>query len=79
MWSRALRNELNCWILSWCPKNDINGCMYLKTLQTMDKQNVAYTYKGEATQMPTPVFLPREFHVQRSLERYSHGVAKSWT
>ena len=28
---------------------------------------------------PTPVFLPGEFHGQRSLAGYSHGVAKSWT
>ena len=27
----------------------------------------------------TPVFLPGEFHGQRSLGGYSHGVAKSWT
>ena len=27
---------------------------------------------------PTPVFLPREFHGQRSLAGYSHRVAKSW-
>ena len=27
----------------------------------------------------TPVFLPREFHEPRSLEGYSHGVAKSQT
>ena len=28
---------------------------------------------------PTLVFLPREFHGQRSLVGYSHGVAKSRT
>ena len=28
---------------------------------------------------PTPVFLPGEFHGQRSLTGYSHGVAKSQT
>ena len=28
---------------------------------------------------PTPVFLPRKFHGQRSLASYSHGVAESWT
>ena len=27
----------------------------------------------------TPVFLPGEFHGQRSVAGYSHGVAKSWT
>ena len=28
----------------------------------------------------TPVFLPRKFHGQRSLARYTvHGIAKSWT
>ena len=31
-------------------------------------------------QLPTPVFLPGEFHGQRSLEGKSvHGVTKSWT
>ena len=28
--------------------------------------------------LPTPVFLPGEFHGQRSLVGYVHGVAKSW-
>ena len=28
---------------------------------------------------PTPVFLPRDSHEQRSLVGYSRGVAKSWT
>ena len=28
---------------------------------------------------PTPVFLPGEFHGQRSLAGYSPWVAKSWT
>ena len=28
---------------------------------------------------PTPVFLPRESHGQRSLVGYGHRVAKSWT
>ena len=28
---------------------------------------------------PTPVFLPGEFHGQRSLVGYSPGLAKSWT
>ena len=32
--------------------------------------------KGTA---PIPVFLPEEFHGQRSLAGYLHGVAKSWT
>ena len=29
--------------------------------------------------LPTPVFLPRESHGQRSLWATVHGVAKSWT
>ena len=29
--------------------------------------------------LPTPVFLPGEFHEQRSLAGYTHGVTKSWT
>ena len=28
---------------------------------------------------PTPVFLPGEFHGQKSLEGYSSWVTKSWT
>ena len=28
---------------------------------------------------PTPVFLSGEFHGQRSLAGYIHGVTKSWT
>ena len=28
---------------------------------------------------PTPVFSPGQFHKQRSLVSYSHGVAESWT
>ena len=29
--------------------------------------------------LSTPVFLPREFHGQKSLAGYSHGVTKSQT
>ena len=29
--------------------------------------------------LPTPVFLPREFHEQRGLGVTVHGVAKTWT
>ena len=29
--------------------------------------------------LPIPVFLPGEFHGQRRLAGYIHGVAKSWT
>ena len=35
---------------------------------------------GEENSLPTPVFLPGEFHGQRSLAGYTvHGVAKSQT
>ena len=27
----------------------------------------------------TPVFLPREFHGQRRLVGYSHGITENWT
>ena len=34
---------------------------------------------GERNGNPPPVFLPREFHGQRSLAGYNHGIAKCWT
>ena len=34
---------------------------------------------GEGNGLPTPVFLPGEFHGQRNLQAIVHGVAKSWT
>ena len=34
---------------------------------------------GEENWLPTPVFLPREFCGQRSLEAIVHGVTKSQT
>ena len=34
---------------------------------------------GEGNGLPTPVFLPGEFHGQRNLQATVHGVAKSWT
>ena len=34
---------------------------------------------GKGNGLPTPVFLPGEFHGQRSLAGYSPGVTKSWT
>ena len=37
------------------------------------------TSPGEGKWRPTPVFLPREFHGQRSLWATAHGVADSDT
>ena len=42
-------------------------------------QSLGWEYPLESGRLPTPVFLPEEFHEERSLVAIVHGVAKSWT
>ena len=42
-------------------------------------QSLAWEDPLESGRLPTPVFLPGEFHGERSLVAIVLGVAKSWT
>ena len=51
----------------------------LPAMQETQVQSLGWEYPLERKWQPTPVFLPGEFHGQRSLVGYIvHGVAKSW-
>ena len=50
--------------------------IYIYIIYFSEKKNI---FVWMRKWQPTPVFLPGEFHGQRSLQATVHGVAKSWT
>ena len=51
----------------------------VKNLPTIQEAQVWAKIPWRREWLPTPVFLPGEFHGQRSLVGYSHGITKSQT
>ena len=52
----------------------------LLTMQEIQVQSLGREDPWRREWLPTPVFLPGEFHGQRSLKYYIvHGVTKCWT
>ena len=54
----------------------------VKNLHAMQEtwvQSLGWKISWRREQLPTPVFLPGEFHGQRSWQVTVHGVSKSWT
>ena len=49
----------------------------LPVLQETCVQSLGWGYPWRREWLPTPVFLPGEFHGQRSLAGYSHRITKS--
>ena len=51
----------------------------LSAMQETQVQSLGGEDPWRSEWLPTPVFLPGEFHEQRSLEGYRPWVAESWT
>ena len=51
----------------------------LPAVQESWVQSLGWEDPLETERQPNPVFLPGEFHGQRSLGATVHGAAKSWT
>ena len=51
----------------------------LPAMQETQVQSLGWEDQLEKEIATTPIFLPGEFHGQRDLVGYIHGVAESWT